>query len=110
MMRHFVSAQYWGRPVETQDIFFWHLAGRISNCLLDRVLTYKNLIYLLNLQVCIFVYLHIYRCRTQFGLPVCLINSSDVFQPETCPGKWHHTDWLQYGRFHLSTSYQVSSG
>ena len=25
-------------------------ADRISNCLLDRVLTYKNLIYLLNLQ------------------------------------------------------------
>ena len=33
-------------------------------------------------NVCIFVYLHIYRCRTQFGLPVCLINSSEVFQPE----------------------------
>ena len=27
-------------------------ADRISNCPLDRVLTYKNLIYLLNLQVC----------------------------------------------------------
>ena len=26
---------------------------RISNCPLDRVLTYKNLIYLLNLQVCV---------------------------------------------------------
>ena len=41
-----------GQPVETQDVFFWRLAGadRISNCPLDRVLTYKNLIYLLNLQ------------------------------------------------------------
>ena len=28
-------------------------ADRISNCPLDRVLTYKNLIYLLNLQVCL---------------------------------------------------------
>ena len=28
-------------------------ADRISNCPLDRVLTYKNLIYLLNLQICI---------------------------------------------------------
>ena len=29
-------------------------ADRISNCPLDRVLTYKNLIYLLNLQFCHF--------------------------------------------------------
>ena len=28
-------------------------ADRISNCPLDRVLTYKNLIYLLNLQICL---------------------------------------------------------
>ena len=28
-------------------------ADRISYCPLDRVLTYKNLIYLLNLQICI---------------------------------------------------------
>ena len=33
-----------GRPV---------YADRISNCPLDRVLTYKNLIYLLNLQTCV---------------------------------------------------------
>ena len=44
-----------GQPVETQDVFFWRLAGRsaptgLANCPLDRVLTYKNLIYLLNLQ------------------------------------------------------------
>ena len=31
-------------------------ADRISNCPLDRVLTYKNLIYLLNLQFCHHVY------------------------------------------------------
>ena len=31
-------------------------ADRISNCPLDRVLTYKNLIYLLNLQVYNFRY------------------------------------------------------
>ena len=30
-------------------------ADRISNCPLDRVLTYKNLIYLLNLQICGFL-------------------------------------------------------
>ena len=29
-------------------------ADRISNCPLDRVLTYKNLIYLLNLQICLY--------------------------------------------------------
>ena len=39
-MRYLANAQYWDRP-----------ADRISNCPLDRVLTYKNLIYLLNLQV-----------------------------------------------------------
>ena len=30
-------------------------ADRISNCPLDRVLTYKNLIYLLNLQFCAYL-------------------------------------------------------
>ena len=35
-MRHLANAQYW---------------DRFSNCPLDRVLTYKNLIYLLNLQI-----------------------------------------------------------
>ena len=45
-----------GQPVETQDVFFWRLAGRsaptgLANCPLDRVLTYKNLMYLLNLQI-----------------------------------------------------------
>ena len=41
------------RPVETQDGFLLFggpaCADQISNCPLDRVLTYKNLIYLLNL-------------------------------------------------------------
>ena len=56
-MRHLASAHYWtglaggntgrlfltfGRPV---------FSDRISNCPLDRLLTYKNLIYLLNLQL-----------------------------------------------------------
>ena len=31
-------------------------ADRISNCPLDRVLTYKNLIYLLNLQYCFYAF------------------------------------------------------
>ena len=41
-------------------------ADRISNCPLDRVLTYKNLIYLLNLQYPIF---------TKFGMGVYWVNS-----------------------------------
>ena len=43
MRRHLGSAQYYGPTVVD-------CADRISNCPLDRVLTYKNLIYLLNLQ------------------------------------------------------------
>ena len=35
-------------------------ADRISNCPLDRVLTYKNLIYLLNLQVFLGVKRNVY--------------------------------------------------
>ena len=41
-------------------------ADRISICPLDRVLTYKNLIYLLNLQYPIF---------TKFGMGVYWVNS-----------------------------------
>ena len=56
MMRHLGSAQYWDRPAggNTGCLFLTFggpvCADRISNCPLDRVLTYKNLIYLLNLQ------------------------------------------------------------
>ena len=39
-------------------------ADRISNCPLDRVLTYKNLIYLLNLQI-----------LAKFGMGVYWVNS-----------------------------------
>ena len=59
-MRHLANAQYWDRPAggNTGRLFLAFggpvCADRISNCPLDRVLTYKNLIYLLNLQV--------YRC------------------------------------------------
>ena len=38
-------------------------ADRISYCPLDRVLTYKNLIYLLNLQFCV-----LYLCLLSFSL------------------------------------------
>ena len=57
-MRHLASAQ-WDRPAcgsvtDTYKATFSFgkpfCADRISNCPLDRVLTYKNLIYLLNLQ------------------------------------------------------------
>ena len=56
-MRHLASAQYWDRPAggDTGRLFLAFggpvYTDRISNCPLDRVLTYKNLIYLLNLQV-----------------------------------------------------------
>ena len=59
-MRHLASAQYWDRPAGGDT---GHLslafggpvcADRISNCPLDRALTYKNLIYLLNLQFCLY--------------------------------------------------------
>ena len=54
--RHLVSAQYWtGLSGGNTGRLFLAFGGpvcadRISNCPLDRVLTYKNLIYLLNLQ------------------------------------------------------------
>ena len=56
MMRHLASAQYWDQPAgeDTRRLFLPFggpiCADGISNCPLDRVLTYKNLIYLLNLQ------------------------------------------------------------
>ena len=55
-MRHLANAQYWDRPAggNTGRLFLAFggpvCADRISNCPLDRVLTYKNLIYFLNLQ------------------------------------------------------------
>ena len=55
--RHLGSAQYWDRPAggNTGRLFLAFggpvCADRISNRPLDRVLTYKNLIYLLNLQI-----------------------------------------------------------
>ena len=58
-MRHLANAQYWDLPAggNTGRLFLAFggpvCADRISNCPLDRVLTYKNLIYLLNLQICL---------------------------------------------------------
>ena len=55
-MCHLANAQYWDRPAggNTGRLFLAFggpvCADRISNCPLDRVLTYKNLIYLFNLQ------------------------------------------------------------
>ena len=49
-MRHLLSAQYWDRPAggDTGRLFLAFggpvCADRFSNCPLDRVLTYKNLI------------------------------------------------------------------
>ena len=62
-MRHLANAQYWDRPAggNTGRLFLAFggpvCADRISICPLDRVLTYKNLIYLLNLQFCLNVLL-----------------------------------------------------
>ena len=61
-MRHLANAQYWDRPAggNTGHLFLAFggpvCADRISNYPLDRVLTYKNLIYLLNLQFIGFKY------------------------------------------------------
>ena len=55
--RHLASAQYWTGLAggDTGRLFLTFggpvRADRISICPLDRVLTYKNLIYLLNLQI-----------------------------------------------------------
>ena len=59
-MCHLASAQLWDQPAGgNSGRLFLAFGGPvcadwISNCPLDRVLTYKNLIYLLNLQFCIF--------------------------------------------------------
>ena len=59
MTRHLASAQYWAGLAggDTGRLFLTFgglvCADRISYCPLDRVLTYKNLIYLLNLQICV---------------------------------------------------------
>ena len=56
--RHLASAQHWAGLAggDTGRLFLTFggpvRADRISYCPLDRVLTYKNLIYLLNLQFC----------------------------------------------------------
>ena len=56
-MRHLAKAQYWDHPAggNTGRLFLAFggpvCADRISNCPLDRVLTHKNLIYLLNLLI-----------------------------------------------------------
>ena len=55
-MCHLASAQYWDRPAggNTGRLFLTFggpvCAVWINSCPLDRALTYKNLIYLLNLQ------------------------------------------------------------
>ena len=64
-MRHLANAQYWDRPAggNTGRLFLAFggpvCADRFSNCPLDRVLTYKNLIYLLNLQIFIKLLVHL---------------------------------------------------
>ena len=57
--RHLASAHHWAGLAggDTGRLFLTFggpvRADRISYCPLDRVLTYKNLIYLLNLQICL---------------------------------------------------------
>ena len=66
-MRHLASATVLGPAGSSGDTGCLFLAfggpvcaDRISNCPLDRVLTYKNLIYLLNLQFDLFSRLSTY--------------------------------------------------
>ena len=84
MTRHLASAQYWAGLAggNTGRLFLTFggpvRADRISYCPLDRALTYKNLIYLLNLQFVIHLVFHkltflcpLYfccfcRCRSQY--------------------------------------------
>ena len=60
--RHLASAQHWTGLAggDTGRLFLTFggpvCADRISYCPLDRVLTYKNLIYLLNLQFTVLLY------------------------------------------------------
>ena len=59
-MRHLVREQYQASPASGSTGRLFLLFGRpvcahpISNCPLDRVLTYKNLIYLLNFQIWVY--------------------------------------------------------
>ena len=76
-MRHLANAQYWDRPAggNTGRLFLAFggpvCADRFSNCPLDRVLTYKNLIYLLNLQFCMFrIIAHLVTNCLNVGLPL----------------------------------------
>ena len=76
-MRHLANAQYWDRPAggNTGRLFLAFggpvCADRFSNCPLDRVLTYKNLIYLLNLQICmqVEVFSHHSQIYKMFRIP-----------------------------------------
>ena len=89
-MRHLANAQYWDRPAggNTGRLFLAFggpvCADRFSNCPLDRVLTYKNLIYLLNLQVC---------TVSDFSEKVCMKAHTFYF----------YTDVI----YHLSADYKI---
>ena len=67
--RHLASAHHWAGLAggDTGRLFLTFggpvRADRISYCPLDRVLTYKNLIYLLNLQFCVFAFYLFYSFR-----------------------------------------------
>ena len=79
-MRHLANAQYWDRPAggNTGRLFLAFggpvCADRISNCPLDRVLTYKNLIYLLNLQFSIEIYSALWKCPIYSVTKECLVS------------------------------------
>ena len=70
--RHLASAQHWTGLAggDTGRLFLTFggpvCADRISYCPLDRVLTYKNLIYLLNLQF----YFHLLMKSCRKGLKI----------------------------------------
>ena len=80
-MRHLANAQYWDRPAggNTGRLFLAFggpvCADRISNCPLDRVLTYKNLIYLLNLQIALYCHKYHTYGENIFTVKQCFLNS-----------------------------------
>ena len=77
--RHLASAQYWAGLAggNTGRLFLTFggpvCADRISYCPLDRVLTYKNLIYLLNLQVCVHTSWHFLQIKKDRGKACAVI-------------------------------------
>ena len=83
-------------------------ADRISNCPLDRVLTYKNLIYLLNLQFCQLLEEHISsvggKFQDKFGVNQ---GSYDQIQAVLTSGKGVKCQFGSYFKFWCKKNYRL---